>query len=300
MPPRVVLSDEEEQRERDDRQHLQELERRFRSIESRRAELLDEARRLSAEQKALYDRRQAPQEEVERIYAEHAALGQRLTEVRTARERARRHLDAAVIALREMRSAFPAAERVRPDQLRREIAELELKQQTSALPLDEENALVERIRERTRVLKTAESRSAAIAEHEKQRKEAETRVRACRAEVDRLGAELARAKADRDDRMTAIRAKLEAAGNLVAEMRAKGRARADLMAKVDAMSREMADLDHEARRIHGAARARREEAQRTLRAYTRPRGRTNDEVASNLADAHLQELLKRGKVTLGG
>jgi hypothetical protein len=68
----------------------------------------------------------------------------------------------------------------------------------------------------------------------------------------------------------------------------------------DAMSREMATLDADARRIYGESRARREEAQRTLRAYTRPRGRTNDEVATNLADAQLQELLKRGKITLGG
>jgi chromosome segregation ATPase len=160
--------------------------------------------------------------------------------------------------------------------------------------------LIDRIRERTRELKTAESRTAVVAEHEAQRKEAEARIRACRTEVDRLGAEFAQAKADRDALMASIRTKLEAAGSLVAEMRAKGKARAELMEKADAMSREMATLDADARRIYGESRARREEAQRTLRAYTRPRGRTNDEVATNLADAQLQELLKRGKITLGG
>ncbi|MGA8537301.1 MAG: hypothetical protein WB789_07920, partial [Thermoplasmata archaeon] len=75
---------------------------------------------------------------------------------------------------------------------------------------------------------------------------------------------------------------------------------AELMEKIDGMSREMAAFDEEARRIYGEGRARREEAQRTLRAYTRPRGRTRDEVTSNVADAQLQELLKRGKITLGG
>jgi uncharacterized coiled-coil DUF342 family protein len=300
MAPRVVLSDEEEQKDREDRDRLQEMERKFRSLETRRGTVVDEIRRLSAEQKALYDRRQAPQQEVERIYDEHGALGKKLMELRAAREKARRHLDAAVVALRELRLTIPPTERVRPEQLKREIADLEHKQQTSALPIEEENALVDRIRERTRELKTAESRTAVVAEHEAQRKEAEARIRACRAEVDRLGAEFAQAKSDRDALMASIRSKLEAAGTLVAEMRAKGKARAELMEKADAMSREMATLDQDARRIYGESRARREEAQRTLRAYTRPRGRTNDEVASNVADAQLQELLKRGKITLGG
>ncbi|MGA8276559.1 MAG: hypothetical protein WB852_09770 [Thermoplasmata archaeon] len=300
MAPRVVLSEEEEQKDRDDRDHLQDLERKFHSLETRRGTLIDEMRRLSSEQKALYDRRQAPQQEVERIYDQHGALGKRLMELRSAREKARRHLEAAIVAVRELRLAFPSTERVRPEQLKREIAELELKQQTSAVPIDEENALIARIRERTKELKSAETRAAAIAEHEKQRKEADARVRACRAEVDRLGAEFGQAKADRDAMMATIRSKLEAAGSLVAEMRAKGKARAELMEKIDGMSREMAAFDEEARRIYGEGRARREEAQRTLRAYTRPRGRTRDEVTSNVADAQLQELLKRGKITLGG
>lgn len=300
MPPRVVLSEEEEQKDRDDRDRLQDLERKFRSLETRRGTLIEEMRRLSSEQKALYDRRQAPQQEVERIYDDHGTLGKRLMELRSAREKARRHLEAAIVALRELRLTFPPSERVRPEQLKREIAELEIKQQTSAIPIEEENALIERIRERTRELKSAENRAATVAEHEKLHKEADARVRACRAEVERLGAEFAQAKADRDAMMATIRSKLEAAGGIVAEMRAKGRARAELMEKIDEMSREMATLDQEARRIFGEGRARREEAQRTLRAYTRPRGRTNDEVVSNLADAQLQELLKRGKITLGG
>ncbi len=300
MPPRVMLSEEEEQKDRDDRDRLQDLERKFRSLETRRGTLIEEMRRLSSEQKSLYDRRQAPQQEVERIYDEHGALGKKLMELRTAREKARRHLEAAVVAVRELRLALPSTERVRPEQLKREIADLEHKQQTSAIPLEEENALVDRIRERTRELKTAETRAATVAEHEKQRKEADGRVRACRDEVDRLGAEFAQAKADRDAMMASIRTKLEAAGSMVAEMRAKGKARAELMETIDGISREMGGLDEEARRIFGESRARREEAQRTLRAYTRPRGRTNDEVASNVADAQLQELLKRGKITLGG
>jgi uncharacterized coiled-coil DUF342 family protein len=300
MPPRVMLSEEEEQRERADRDRLDELERKFRSLETRRNGLIDQMRRLGAEQKALYDRRQAPQQEVERIYEDHGSLGKRLLELRSQREKARRHLDAAVIALRELRLAHPAAERVRPDQIRKEIAELELKQQTSALPIDEENALVDRIRERSRELKAAEGRAATVAEHAKIRHEAEERVRACRAEVDRLSAEFNQAKADRDALMASIRTKLETAGSLVAEMRARGKARAELGDQIDGMGREMAALDQEARRIYGESRARREEAQRTLRAYTRPRGRTTDEIAANVAEAHLEELLKRGKVTLGG
>jgi uncharacterized coiled-coil DUF342 family protein len=300
MPPRAVLSDDEEQKDRDDRDRLRELEGKFRSLETRRGTLIDEMRRLSSEQKALYDRRQAPQEEVERIYEAHGALGKKLAELRTTREKARRHLEAAVVAVREMRTSFPAGDRIRPDQMRREIADLEHRQQTTTLSLEDENALIDRLRERTRELKAAEARIALVAQHEKEHKEAEGRVRACRVEVDRLGAEFGQTKADRDAMMATIRSKLEAAGGIVAEMRAKGKARAEIMAKIDEMSREMAAVDQEARRIFGESRARREEALRTVRAYSRPRGRTNEEVLANTADAHLEELLKRGKVTLGG
>ena len=299
MPPRPVLSEEEELAEREDRARLREIDHRLDSLFRRRQELIGEMRRLSAEQKALYDRRREPQEEVERLYDEHGELGKKIASLREQREAARRKVEEAVIHLRELKLTFAPGERVRPDQLRREIAQLELRQQTRALPLDEENALIALLRQRTKELREAEARATVVAEHERQRKEAEGNVLAARTEADRLAQEIVRTRSERDAKMAAVRAKLESAGGLIAELRAKGRARADVMEKVDAVSREMMELEREGRKLLAQTRARRDEARRTLRTYSRHREPTED-LAASTAEAQLEELLKRGKITLGG
>jgi uncharacterized coiled-coil DUF342 family protein len=295
-----VLSDAEEREDREEREKLRSIDSRLDSLARKREALISDARRLSSEQRSLYDRRQAPQEEVERIYDEHNALGKRLNEIRAAREAARRALDAALINLRELKLSIAPGERIRPDQLRREIAALELKQQTTALPIDEENALIAQVRLRTKELKEAEGRAQVVADHEKARREREAAVVAAKAEVDRLRVEMEKTRGERDGRMRDVRAKLEAAGGLLAELRAKGKERAQVVDQIDALGREMRDLEDEGRRIVTAARSRREEARRTLRAYAPRRGGTPEAVLAQAADANLEELLKRGKVTLGG
>jgi uncharacterized coiled-coil DUF342 family protein len=300
VAPRAVLSDEEEHKDREDRDRLRSIDSKLNSLHHQRQDLIVEMRRLSTEQKALYDRRQAPQAEVERLYDHHAELGKKLTGLRKARDAARQAADQALVALRELRLTIAPSERVRPDQLRKEIKELELHQQTHALPLEEENALIARLRQRTKDLKEAEAHAQVALDHERQRKEAEARVAVARAEVERLSQEFAKARTERDATMAGVRSKLEAAGSLVADLRAKGRARADVMDKIDGLSREMHELEREGREILSATRARQEEARKTVRAYAPRRGRTPEEALASVAEAQLSELLKRGKVTLGG
>ena len=295
-----MLSEEEEQQEFSDRTRLRELEAKFHSLDARRRPLIEDMRRLSSEQKALYDRRQVPQEEVERLYAEHGELGHKLAATRHALEAARRHAEAALAGLRELRTTFPPADRLRPAQLKREIAELELRQQTSALKIDEENALIAHLRERMKELKQAEARTAVVAEHERLRKEAEGRLVACRNEVDRLVAELNQGRGERDAKMAAVRAKLVDAGSVVADLRAKGKARAAVMDQIDRLGAEMAGVDREAHRIMDESRARRDEARKTVRAFTRAGQRPSEDLLASTAEAQLEQLLKRGKVTLGG
>jgi uncharacterized coiled-coil DUF342 family protein len=299
VPPRPVLSDEEEREEREDQSRLRAIDSKLDGLYQRRQELIAEMRRLSAEQKSLYDRRQAPQTEVEQLYHEHGELGRKVADLRSQREAARKRAEEAIIRLRELRLTFAPGERVNPERLRREIAELELHQQTRALSLEDENALIATLRQKTKELKEVEARTGIVAEHERQRKAAEAEVAAARAEVDRLAREMTETRTLRDQRMADVRAKLEAAGGLIAELRAKGRERAEAMAKVDAVSREIADIEREGRKILGQVRARREEARKTLRAYTRPR-RTVEDLIESTAEAQLEELLKRGKITLGG
>ena len=298
MPRRALLSDEQEREDRDDRDKLRSLDAKLRSLFDRREELIVEVRRISSEQKSIYDRRQVPQTEVEQLYEEHHQLGKRIAELRTAREAARKKVEDAVVQVREARLSFAPGERVRPDQIRKEIAELELRQQTRALPLDEENALIALLRQRSQELKQAEARTAVVASHQQKLKEAEAALTAAREEFARAGKELTAAKADRDSKMVAVREKLEVAGGLIATLREKGRARAETIAKIDGISREMDGLEREARQLLARSRSRREEARRMLRAYAHVRGPPSEEMLATTAEAHLEELLKRGKVTL--
>lgn len=298
MPRGGALTEEAAAADREDRELLRRLEARFESLLARRRALLTEVRRLSGEQKELYDRRQAPQVEVEKIHAEHGQLGRKLTELRKARDAARRAVDEAVVRRRELLLTFDRGERERPEQIRREIAQLEMRQQTKALTLKEENELIAHLRKRTADLKKAEGHVAVVAEHERLRKEADAAIVAARAEADRLSQEMVHARAERDGKMTAIREKLQSAGSLVAELRAKAKAREEVMREVVAVTRELDQVDHEGREVLARSRARRQEAAKTLRQFTRPRGAPREESMASVAEAHFEELMKRGKVTL--
>jgi len=197
-----------------------------------------------------------------------------------------------------VRLTFAPGERVRPEQIRKEIATLELRQQTRALPLEEENALIALLRQKTQELKQVEARTAVVAAHQQKLKEAEAALVAAREEFQRQGKELSTAKAERDSKMVAVREKLEVAGGLIATLREKGHARAELVAKIDALSREMDGLEREARQLIAKSRSRRDQARRMLRAYSHTRGPPSEELLATTAEAHLEELLRRGKVTL--
>ncbi len=293
-----MLTEEAASADREDREQLRRLESRFEVLLARRRALLADVRKLSSEQKELYDRRQAPQVEVEKLHAEHGGLGRKLSELRRARDAARKAVDEAIVRRRELLLTFDRGERERPEQIRREIAQLEHRQQTKALSIKEENELIAHLRKRSADLKEAEARVATVAQHEKQRKEADAAIVAARAEADRLAAEMAKARSDRDGKMVAMRQKLESAGSLVAEIRAKARAREAVMREVIAVGKELDEVDRQGRELLARSRARRAEAVRTLRQYTRPRGAPQEEAIANVAEAHFLELMKRGKVTL--
>ncbi|MEM0129605.1 MAG: hypothetical protein QXG65_05545 [Thermoplasmata archaeon] len=301
MPSRAFLSEEAEAEERADRDRLREIDGKIRLLRERRMSLIGRVRELSAEQKALYDVRQEPQSRVEALHAEHRELGRKFAAARAEREKARAALDAALARAREIRAEIPATERVNPERLRREIADLESRQQTHALSLDEENALIARLRDRIRLLRELEARGAILAQHEARRREAEEEVRKARARVAELTATLDRIRRDREERMEAIRSLLVSAGGVVAQIREKATARQEIMRTLDALGREIEALEREARQLLGAHRRRREEARANARAFG-PAGRSDGRHGTPppaVEEARLEELLKRGRITLG-
>ncbi len=299
VPSRAYLSEEAIREERETRERLREIDGKIRLLRDRRLALVGRVRELSAEQKALFDARQVPQEKVERLHEEHRLLGRTLAQLRSERDRARSRLDEAIARAREIRAEINPAERVRPERIRKEIAELEARQQTSALSIDEENALIARLRERSKFLKEIEAREAVIAEHEKKRRDAEAAVQAARAEVEQRTQDLERARVERDRKMDEIRSELVRAGSVVAQIREKAGARREIMQKLDALGREMMELESEGRRLWLASKERQREARAAARAYGPGGSRPGGPHAPDRTEEKLEELLKRGKVTLG-
>ena len=217
-------------------------------------------------------------------------------------EEARRALDAALIALREYRAQLPRGERARPEEIRKEIAQLELRQQTHALPLPEENALIDHLRKLTQTLALAEKNKTTQEGQHAKLKELEGALTARREEFGRLTNELARLRTERDGRMDSIRGKLVDAGRIVAGIREKAHARGLAMEKLRALGTQIAELERDADRLMQGSRARRQEARKVILDYQRSvRGPMDPETArARAADAQLEELLKRGKVVLRG
>ena len=302
MPGRSTLSEDAEREEREDHDRLRAIEVKLRELRGRRDQLLAQVHQLSDEQKALFDARQPRQANLEATNDEHRDLGRRLADLRRDRDKARGRLEEAIIAARLSRQEIPPGSQIRPEQLRREMADLELRQQTVALPLADENALIDRLRDLRRQLDTAEKTSQTAQLAQLKLKEKEEAIRIARADVDRLTQELQRAKLERDRRMESMRSQLVGVGQLVGEIREKARRRGEVMARLDALMADVRSLEREAdRRIH-ASRQRRYDAKRTIVDYNRSvRAQVGTgEATDRVADAQLEELLKRGRITLSG
>jgi uncharacterized coiled-coil DUF342 family protein len=270
MRSRPGFSEQWQREERAERDRLRQLENRLNALLDQRRELIGHVRALSSKQQELYYGRHGPQAEAERLHNESGELGRHLAQLRSARDRARQTLEDAVIRRRELVLTFDRGERLNPEQLRKEMAELELKQQTRALPIEEENALIAELRQKAKDLLHYESRKEIAVEHERQRKEADAAILAARAEIERIVREMEAARVERDKRRAEIPANLEAAGAVVAELRTVGRSRADLMTQVDALSREISDVEREGRELLARTRQREEDARLIMEEYSRP------------------------------
>jgi uncharacterized coiled-coil DUF342 family protein len=299
---RGSLSEEAEKEEAEYRDRRRALETKFRDLRTRRELLLGQVHQLVDDQNDLFARQAPKQQTLEQLHEEYRAIGHDLADLRRERDTVRNELEGTLQELRFARSELPRGDRPRPDQLEREVRQLELKQQTTALPLAEENALIDRIRALRRQLDGVQKEAGVVNAHEGRVKELEKAIMTKRAALEKLMAESARLKVERDRRMANMRSLLEEVGALVGEIRAKARARRDTMDKVQGFSRQLGEIDDEILRLDRGSRARRDEARRTIREYSRgSRDRVAAETAyASVADQQLEQLLKRGRITLGG
>lgn len=299
---RPVLTEEAEQEDREDRDRIRHAESKLRDLYNRRAVLLDQVHQLSDSQRELFDERQRRQSGVEAVYQDHQSIGNRLAELRRARDAARSKLDEAVVGARMVRGEMPKGDHATPEQIRKEMESLEHRQQTTALPLKDENALIDRLRALKTQLAAAEKDRASIQAVLAKRKEAEDSVRARKVELDAIHTEFERLRAEREKAMASIRDRLVDVGGLLAQVREKAKERAAVMARVDAFSEEIRGLEQDVNARLRATRDRRQEAKRTVVDYNREvrRNVAGEGAYAQAAEAQLEELMKRGRVTLRG
>lgn len=300
--PKALLSEEAEKEEQEDRERLRDVREKLRGLLDRRRMQFDEVRRLSDEQQRLYEARQPGEREVERIHLEYRDLGHAMADARRDRDECRTRLEQAVIALREFRGRLPRSEIPRPEAIRREIAELEHTQQTRTMTLAEENALLKRLRQLVKLAEEAEKSQQTQEERRRQLAEHEAEVTRRRAALTATVVQLGKLKEERDSRMQSIRGRLEGAGKLVADIREKARLRGAAMDRLRALSAQVDELEREADRLGRNSKVRRDEARQAISEYRRsvqgPAGESAG--AQQVADRQLEELLKRGRVTLRG
>ncbi|MGA7923202.1 MAG: hypothetical protein WCA77_04425 [Thermoplasmata archaeon] len=301
MAARAQLSVDAEHEETEDRTRFRMLEGRLRQLRTQRQELLDRIHALSDQQKALHDRRGPLEAQLDELHQAHRTAGRDAVEIRNARLEARRRAEEALVQVRLSRGERRSDDFGTPEQLRREIAQLELRQQTTALSLQDENELIGRIRELTRRFADAEKRRSEIMARQTQRQVLEENFQAARAEVERLGHETIGVKNVREAAMARMQGVLVEIGQIVGQIRDLSRQRGRVMDHVDEVTRQINDLERELGRILAQSRARREEARATVRRYAKASGgRSGSSVQDSAADAQLDELMKRGRVTLGG
>jgi uncharacterized coiled-coil DUF342 family protein len=300
VAPRAYLSEEAEAEEAEDREKLRALRARLRELVERRGRALQEVRKIADEQDALYQARQPGEREVDRIHQEYRGLGDALVAARHRREAARAAADEAIASLREFQALNPPGEVARPEAIRREIAELEHRQQTRALPLAEENALIDRLRSLARKAVEAEKDKGRSEARRKQIAELEAALMARRKELKEASEALPRLRNERDAKLQSIRGRLEQAGQLMAEIREKARAKAGALDRLRAIGDEIDKAEREADQLMRSSRGRQDEARRAIGEYRRGVQGQRPVDAGQAADRQLEELLKRGKVTLRG
>ncbi len=301
MPSRAFLSEEAEAEEEKDRDRLRTLRTRLRDLVERRRLALMEVRRLSEEQKSLFDARRPGEREVERVHDEYRELGSALAAARKGRDEARVRLDEAIASMREFQTLHPRRPASRPEDIRRQIAELERRQQTSALPLAEENALIDQLRGLVKRAAEAEKDRSATEERESKLRALEAVVAQRRTELKAAQDELPRLRAERDRRMQSMRGRLEEAGALVARIREKANARGAAMDRLRAVGAEIEAMEREADAIVRSSKGRRDEARKVLGQYRREaQANAAGVTEGQVVDRQLEELLKRGRITLGG
>lgn len=300
MSPRAPPADADREEERAERHRLDQLDAKIRELRPKRQALIQEVLRLSEEQREEFNGRAPQQARLEQLNEAHHQLGREMSRLRSELDRARRAREERLAVVRELRSTVPASARSSIDQLRREMAHLEIQQQTRAVPLDEENALIDRMRQMRKEIARAEAEAGEVAARREALRAAEASFESARVEVERLRGAMEVARAARDGAMGTLKAELVVAGQAMARLREKSQERGRLRRELDDLDRTLRGMEREFDDRRRQFRARRGEARKVVVEHNRSARRATSDPSEldRAVDDRLEQLLKGGKIRL--
>jgi uncharacterized coiled-coil DUF342 family protein len=300
MAPRARPPDGDREEEHADRRRLDQLDAKIRELRPKRQALIQELLRLSEEQRELFNARTPQQGRLEELNEAHRRLGRELGPLRSELDRARRARDERLVTVRELRASLPKSARSPVDQLKKEMLKLELEQQTRAVPLEEENALIDRMRQLRKEVTVAESEVAEVTKRVEALRVAETAFESARVEVERLRKALDDHRGARDQAMETLKGELVVAGQAMARLREKSQARGTVRRELDDVDRTLRGMEREFDDLRRAYRARRGDARRVVVEHNRSARRAVSDPSQldRAVDDRMEQLLKEGKIRL--
>lgn len=300
MLERTRPPDSDREEARAERRRLDQLDAKIRELRPKRQGLIQELLRLSEEQRVMFERRSPEQTKLEELNEAHKVLGRELNRLRGELDQARRLRDERLGTLREMRAAMPKSARSPSAQLKKEMEKLELQQQTRAVPLEEENALINRMRQLRKEISVAESEAAEVAKRAETLRVAEAAFEEARSEVERLRRALDDQRAARDRAMETLKGELVVAGQQMAQLREKSRERGAVRRELDEIDGALRGMEREFDTLRRQYRARRGEARRLVIEHNRTARRavSDSSAIERTVDDRLEQLLKEGKIRL--
>jgi uncharacterized coiled-coil DUF342 family protein len=300
MPSKTPPPTGDREEDRAERRRLDQLDLKIRELRAKRQSLIDDLLRLSEEQRKMFDGRGPQQARLEQLNEAHRQRGRDLSRVRNELDAARRTRDERLAEVREMRAAMPVSARSPADQLRREIGKLELQQQTRAVSLEEENALIDQMRQLRKEIAKSEAEAAGVALRAQALRAAEASFETARGEVERLRKALDELRSVRDQAMVDLKEELVAAGQAMARLREKSQARGIARRQLDEVDRTIRGLEREFDSLRRLRRDRRGEMRRVVVDHNRSARRATSEPSEmdRAVDDRLEQLLKGGKIRL--
>jgi uncharacterized coiled-coil DUF342 family protein len=300
MAPKARPPDDGHEEEQAQRHRLDQLDAKIRELRPKRQAKIQELLKLSDEQRDLFNQRMPQQTRLEELNEAHHRLGRELGHVRNELDAARRARDVRLGTVRELRGAMPKSARSPTEQLKKEMVRLELQQQTRAVPLEEENALIDRMRQLRKEIAVADVESAEVAKRGEALKAAEAAFESARAEVDRLRKILDDQRAARDQAMESLKAELVVAGQSMARLREKSQARGTARRELDDIDHALRGMEREFDDLRRQYRARRGDARRVVVEHNRTARRAVSDPSEmdRAIDDRMEQLLKEGKIRL--